>query len=374
MTPKPSTSLQKRIIVGLSGGVDSAVAAHLLLEQGYEVEALFMKNWEEDDRAGYCAAASDLADARIVAERLGIRLHTVNFATEYWDRVFAEFLREYQAMRTPNPDALCNREIKFAAFLDHALGLGADAIATGHYARVEHDDAGSHLLLCQDGEKDQTYFLHLLDQAQLASSLFPLHDLTKAEVRAIAREIGLANAEKKDSTGICFIGERRFRDFLAQYLPREPGPIETPEGVTLGEHQGLSYYTIGQRQGLGIGGIASGREAPWYVAVKDAERNALILVQHSDHPLLMSWGLSGLRPHWIAGFPPAQLPFDCQARLRHRQPLQDCEVLSTEDGGCQVRFRELQRAVTPGQSIVFYRDGECLGGAVIDLGWVAASQ
>lgn len=373
MISTPSTRMQKRIMVGLSGGVDSAVAAHRLLAQGYEVEALFMKNWEEDDRAGYCVAAQDLADARAVAARLGIRLHTVNFATEYWDRVFAEFLREYQAMRTPNPDVLCNREIKFAAFLDHALWLGADAIATGHYARVTHDDRGSHLSLCQDGEKDQTYFLHLLDQAQLARSLFPLHDLTKPQVRAIAREIGLANAGKKDSTGICFIGERRFRDFLAQYLPRVPGPIETPEGVTLGEHQGLAYYTIGQRQGLGVGGVSSGREAPWYVAAKEAGRNALILVQDSHHPRLMSRGLSGLRPHWIAGCAP-DLPLRCQARLRHRQPLQECEVLSADDLGCQVRFLEPQRAVTPGQSIVFYRDGECLGGAVIDQGWSASSQ
>jgi tRNA-specific 2-thiouridylase len=369
MIHKPASSAQTRIIVGLSGGVDSAVAAHRLLEQGYAVEALFMKNWEEDDRAGYCAAARDLADARMVAERLGIRLHTVNFATEYWDRVFAEFLSEYRAMRTPNPDVLCNREIKFAAFLEHALGLGADAIATGHYARVSHDTRGSHLCLCADGEKDQTYFLHLLDQRQLARSLFPLHDLTKPQVRAIARKIGLANAEKKDSTGICFIGERRFREFLVQYLPpAEPGPIETPEGIPLGEHQGLAYYTIGQRQGLGIGGIASGREAPWYVAVKDAERNTLVLVQDSYHPLLMSSGLNGRSPHWIAGITP-HMPFCCQARLRHRQPLQDCEVLTADDSSCRVRFTAPQRAVTPGQSIVFYHDDECLGGAVINRGW-----
>ena len=373
MAPDSSAGSRKRVMVGLSGGVDSAVAAHRLLEQGHEVEALFMKNWEEDDRDGYCAAAQDLADARTVAARLGIRLHTVNFATEYWDRVFAEFLSEYRAMRTPNPDVLCNREIKFAAFLDHALGLGADAIATGHYARIARDDRGSHLALCRDGEKDQTYFLHLLDQAQLARSLFPLHDLNKSEVRAIARAIGLANADKKDSTGICFIGERRFRDFLARYLPREPGPIETPEGVTLGEHQGLAYYTIGQRQGLGVGGVASGREAPWYVAAKDAERNRLILVQDSHHPRLMSGGLSGLPPHWIAGHAP-DLPLRCQSRLRHRQPLQACEVLNADGLGCQVRFLEPQRAVTPGQSIVFYRDGECLGGAVIDQGWSASGQ
>ena len=362
----------RRVIVGLSGGVDSAVAAHRLLEQGYQVEALFMKNWEEDDRAGYCAAAEDLADARSVAERLGIRLHTVNFATEYWDRVFAYFLSEYEAMRTPNPDVLCNKEIKFDAFLDFAIGLGADAIATGHYASVRHDADGHHLCLCADEEKDQTYFLHLLNQRQLARVLFPLSDLTKPEVRAIARGLGLSNAAKKDSTGICFIGERRFRDFLAQYLPRTPGPIETPDGARLGEHQGLAYYTIGQRQGLGVGGVSRGREAPWYVAVKDVARNALIAVQDAHHPLLMSQGLDALRPHWIGGMAPGHS--HCFARLRHRQALQPCEILRTDDTACRVRFLEPQRAVTPGQSIVFYKDGECLGGAVIDRGWNDALQ
>ncbi len=370
-TFNPSTTPPARVIVGLSGGVDSAVAAHLLLEQGYAVEALFMKNWEEDDRAGYCAAAEDLGDAQAVAERLGIRLHTVNFATEYWDRVFAEFLSEYQALRTPNPDVLCNREIKFTAFLDHALSLGADAIATGHYARIMQDAEGYHLRLCADTEKDQTYFLHLLDQAQLARAIFPLHDLTKPEVRAIATRLGLRNAAKKDSTGICFIGERRFREFLATYLPPTPGSIETPDGMRLGEHQGLAYYTIGQRQGLGIGGIANARESAWYVAAKDQARNALILVQDSQHPLLMSDGLDGLCPHWIAGRAPAQFPFQCQARLRHRQLLQDCEIFSIGDVGCRVSFRLQQRAVTPGQSMVFYHDGECLGGAVIERGWNA---
>ncbi len=371
MNPEPSFASPKRIIVGLSGGVDSAVAAHRLLEQGHAVEALFMKNWEEDDRAGYCAAAEDLADAKAVAERLGIRLHTVNFATEYWDHVFETFLSEYRALRTPNPDVLCNKEIKFAAFLDHALGLGADGIATGHYARIEHDDRGYHLCRCADEDKDQTYFLHLLNQSQLARAVFPLHDLTKPQVRAIARELGLSNAAKKDSTGICFIGERRFRDFLAQYLPRESGPIETPDGVQLGEHQGLAYYTLGQRQGLGVGGVAGGRELPWYVAAKDTARNTLILVQDSQHPLLMSPGLDTLTPHWIAGQAPGATPFRCQCRLRHRQPLQDCEILSADPSGCRVRFSEPQRAVTPGQSIVFYHGDECLGGAVIERGWRA---
>jgi tRNA-specific 2-thiouridylase len=369
MNSETSIQSQPRVIVGLSGGVDSAVAAHCLLEQGHAVEGLFMKNWEEDDAEGYCAAAEDLADARAVSERLGIRLHTVNFATEYWDRVFADFLAEYEALRTPNPDVLCNKEIKFAAFLEHALGLGAKAIATGHYARVTRDAQGYHLHCCADASKDQTYFLHLLDQEQLAHALFPLADITKTEVRALARRLGLANAEKKDSTGICFIGERRFRDFLARYLPREPGPIETPEGLRLGEHQGLAYYTLGQRQGLGVGGVAIGREAPWYVAAKVREGNRLIVVQDSQHPLLMSMELDAIKPHWISGHPPAPLPSRCLARLRHRQPLQPCELLSIDADGCRVRFAEPQRAVTPGQSIVFYRESECLGGAVIERGW-----
>ncbi|MBK1708803.1 tRNA 2-thiouridine(34) synthase MnmA [Marichromatium gracile] len=368
MTVRAARSRPERIIIGLSGGVDSAVAAHRLLEQGHQVEALFMKNWEEDDdpHGGYCAAAEDLADARAVAERLGIRLHTVNFATEYWDRVFEHFLAEYRALRTPNPDILCNREIKFAAFLEHALDLGAEAIATGHYARVEHGASGHRLCLCADANKDQTYFLHLLDQHQLAHTRFPLHDLSKPEVRAIARRLGLANAAKKDSTGICFIGERRFGEFLARYVDRTPGPIETPEGQVLGEHHGLAYYTIGQRQGLGIGGIAGGDEAPWFVAAKDQEHNRLIVVQGKHHPLLMAGSLHAQPPHWIAGEPPAAAPFDCLARLRHRQPLQRCTVETLGPEGCRVRFAAPQRAVTPGQSIVFYQGEACLGGAVVE--------
>ena len=357
--------LQQRVVVGLSGGVDSAVAAHLLLQQGFLVEALFMKNWEEDDDTGYCAAAADLADARSVAERLGIRLHAVNFATEYWDHVFEQFLAEYRALRTPNPDVLCNREIKFRAFLDHAVGLGADWIATGHYARVTRDAASNQLRLCADADKDQTYFLHLLDQAQLARTLFPLSDLTKADVRGIARTLGLTNAEKKDSTGICFIGERRFGDFLARWLPSEPGPIETPEGQTLGEHRGLAWHTIGQRQGLGIGGVRDAGEAPWFVAAKDAARNALIVVQGKHHPLLYADALRGEQLHWIGGQPPAPAPFDCLCRLRHRQPLQTCTLVEYDSGQCQVHFAESQRAVTPGQSAVFYLGDECLGGCIV---------
>ncbi len=354
-----------RVVVGLSGGVDSAVAAHWLIEHGYLVEALFMKNWEEDDAPGYCAAAQDLSDAADVAERLGIPLHTANFAAEYWDRVFERFLAEYRALRTPNPDVLCNREIKFQVFLDHALERGADWIATGHYARVTRDAGGARLRLSADAAKDQTYFLHLLDQRQLSRVLFPLEDLTKVEVRAIARRLGLKSADKPDSTGICFIGERRFRDFLARYVPPEPGPIETPDGRCLGEHEGLAYYTIGQRQGLGIGGIQGGREEPWFVAAKDAAHNTLVVVQGTHHPLLMSSRLDAEAPHWIAGVAPGPTPFACRARLRHRQPLQHCTVMDCADGRCRIDFGEPQRAITPGQSIVLYRGEECLGGATI---------
>ncbi|MBK5967711.1 MULTISPECIES: tRNA 2-thiouridine(34) synthase MnmA [Thiorhodovibrio] len=359
----------ERVLIGLSGGVDSAVAAHVLIEQGYRVEALFMKNWEEDDAPGYCAAAEDLADAQAVAERLGIPLRTVNFATEYWDRVFAHFLAEYRALRTPNPDILCNSEIKFRAFLDFALTLGADWIATGHYAQIIHASNRSTLHLAKDTNKDQTYFLHRLDQQQLARALFPLSDLSKPEVRALAQDLGLANAQKKDSTGICFIGERRFADFLARYLPREPGPIETPEGQVLGEHQGLAYYTIGQRQGLGIGGQRDAGEAPWFVAAKAPDRNALIVVQGGDHPLLFAQSLSGEQLHWIAGTAPAPPPFDCLCRLRHRQPLQACTLVEYDSDSdrnqCHVRFAIPQRAITPGQSAVFYHGDQCLGGCVI---------
>ncbi len=364
-----------RVIVGLSGGVDSAVAAHLLLEQGYAVEGLFMKNWEEDDEPGYCAVAADLADAQAAAETLGIRLRTVNFAAEYWDRVFETFLAEYRALRTPNPDVLCNSEIKFRAFLDHGLDLGANWIATGHYARVGHGPGRSRLRLARDAGKDQTYFLHRLSQAQLNRSLFPLADLTKAAVRDIARGLGLANAEKKDSTGICFIGERRFGEFLARWLPEDPGPIETPAGQLLGEHRGLAWYTIGQRSGLGIGGVHGAGEAPWFVAAKDAARNTLIVVQGAEHPRLYTDGLRGEQLHWIAGTPPvtqAQLPFHCLYRLRHRQALQRCTLLEYDNAGCRLRFAQPQRAVAPGQSLVLYHGDECLGGTLIETPGSAA--
>lgn len=357
--------MKPRVIVGMSGGVDSSVAALRLLEAGYRVEGLFMKNWEDDDEAGYCAAAQDLEDARAVAQLLEIPLHKVNFAREYWDRVFRYFLAEYRAGRTPNPDVMCNKEIKFKAFLDYALSLGADLIATGHYARIARRDGAQALLKGVDSNKDQSYFLYALGQRALSHSLFPLGGLTKTEVRAQAARAGLPNHAKKDSTGICFIGERRFRDFLARYLPAQPGEIVTPQGEVIGRHQGLMYYTLGQRHGLGIGGRREAAEAPWFVADKDLARNRLVVVQGHDHPLLLHRALLARQAHWIAGRPPP-LPLTCQAKIRYRQAAQDCTVGPAAGGALSVVFARPQRAITPGQSIVFY-DGECcLGGAVIE--------
>lgn len=353
-----------RVIVGMSGGVDSSVAAWRLLEQGYHVEGLFMKNWNEDDGTEYCTAREDLLDAMQVAGVLGIELHTVNFAAEYWDRVFEHFLAEYRAGRTPNPDILCNREIKFRAFLDHALALGADAIATGHYARIDHHGRAT-LRRAVDGNKDQTYFLHAVGHERFARTLFPLGDLHKPEVRAIAARQGFANHKKKDSTGICFIGERRFRDFLQQYLPAQPGAIEDEHGRVIGEHAGLMYYTLGQRQGLGIGGRRDADESPWYAAHKDLARNVLVAVQGHDHPLLMSRTLDSAVVDWVAGEPPP-LPCRLTARTRYRQPDQPCTVTALDGGRVRVTFDTPQRAVTPGQSVVFYQDDICLGGAVIE--------
>jgi tRNA-specific 2-thiouridylase len=355
-----------KVIVGLSGGVDSSVAALLLQQQGYQVEGLFMKNWEEDDDEDYCSAAVDLADAQAVADQLKIPLHTINFSGEYWDRVFAYFLAEYEAGRTPNPDVLCNREIKFKAFLEFATDqLNATAIATGHYASVARDGEAFRLVRALDEGKDQTYFLYMLGQQALSNSLFPLGGLTKAEVRVIAEKAGFPNHKKKDSTGICFIGERKFREFLQRFLPAKPGTIEDPQGNLLGKHQGLMYYTLGQRQGLGIGGRKDAAEAPWFVAAKNLDRNVLIAVQGHQHPLMMSQKLVCGQLHWVSGSPPAA-PFRSMARIRHRQPLEPCLVQSMKNGHCEVIFDSPQRAATPGQSLVLYDDQACLGGGIIE--------
>ncbi|MDJ0805801.1 MAG: tRNA 2-thiouridine(34) synthase MnmA [Gammaproteobacteria bacterium] len=355
---------EQRIIVGMSGGVDSSVAALLLKEQGYQVEGLFMKNWEEDDKDDYCSAAQDLQDAQCVCEHLKIPLHSVNFATEYWDRVFAYFLHEYRSGRTPNPDVICNKEIKFKAFLEYALeALGAERIATGHYARVI-DLAGDYRLQrAMDENKDQTYFLYLLNQQQLSRSLFPIGHLHKRQVRQLAESAGFANHRKKDSTGICFIGERKFRDFLSRYLPANPGIIEDTQGLEIGYHQGLMYYTLGQRQGLGIGGRKDSPEAPWFVVRKDLERNVLVAAQGHEHPLLMSRELLIEQLHWISDSHPP-LPARFLARVRHRQPLQPCEI-RPQDADYRITFETPQRAATPGQSVVFYDSLDCLGGGII---------
>ncbi|ANB17669.1 tRNA 2-thiouridine(34) synthase MnmA [Dokdonella koreensis] len=352
------------VIVGVSGGVDSSVAAALLQSAGHAVAGLFMKNWEEDDRDGPCRAEADRKDAVALCARLGIPFHARNFASEYWDQVFAHFLAEYGAGRTPNPDVLCNREIKFKTFLDHARALGAERIATGHYARIGHANGRWQLLRGRDADKDQSYFLHALGQEQLAATLFPVGELTKPQVRQIARDLGLATHDKKDSTGICFIGERDFRAFLARYLPAQPGPIHTPDGRLIGEHAGAMYYTLGQRGGLGIGGQRGAGGEPWYVVGKDVAANIVYAVQGNANAWLLSHRLAAGEVHWIAGSPPAGR-FDCAAKTRYRQPDQACHVELTGDG-CIVRFDQPQRAVTPGQSVVFYDGEACLGGAVIE--------
>jgi tRNA-specific 2-thiouridylase len=354
-----------KIVVGLSGGVDSAVAALLLKRAGHDVVGLFMKNWEDDDDAEHCSTREDLIDAASAAERIGIDIEAVNFAAEYKERVFASFLAEYRAGRTPNPDVLCNAEIKFKAFLDHALLLGAERIATGHYARVEERDGEHVLLKGLDPGKDQSYFLHRLTQAQLARTLFPVGHLHKSEVRRIARDAGLPNHAKRDSTGICFIGERPFREFLSRYLPRDPGPMVSAEGETLGEHLGLMYYTIGQRQGLGIGGRRDGGGEPWYVAGKDLGKNTLTVVQGHDHPLLRKRSLRAADASWISGRAPGAKLDDLGAKTRYRQADSACLMKAEDDRAFELDFAEPQWAVTPGQSAVVYRGEVCLGGGVI---------
>lgn len=353
--------MKAKVIIGMSGGVDSSVAAWLLREQGYEVEGLFMKNWEQDDSDGYCAAADDLADAQAVCNKLRIPLHTVNFAQEYWDRVFSYFLQEYEKGRTPNPDVLCNKEIKFNAFLNHAMTLGADYIATGHYAKARNGE----LLKAKDREKDQTYFLHAVDPAALAKTLFPIGDYQKPQIREFAKELGLITHDKKDSTGICFIGEKRFKSFLKEFILAKPGEIRSSTGDYLGQHDGLMYYTYGQRQGLGIGGRQESSDDPWYVVDKDIENNVLVVAQGNQHPMLYSQGLVCGPIHWLVD-QRDNLPLTCFAKTRYRQPEQACVVSPESKGQHYVMFSNFQRAVTPGQYIVFYDKNLCLGGATIE--------
>ena len=358
-----------KVIVGMSGGVDSSVAALLLIQQGYQVEGLFMKNWDEDDGSEYCTAELDLADAEQVCDRLNIPLHTANFASDYWDNVFEHFLSEYRAGRTPNPDILCNREIKFKVFLDYAQILGADFIATGHYARVSNSQNKSCLLKGLDRNKDQSYFLHAVEREAFQKTLFPLGELKKIAVRNIARDNGFVTSNKKDSTGICFIGERRFKDFLENYIPAQPGLMITPEGVEMGEHHGLMFYTIGQRQGLGIGGVQGGSDEPWYALQKDLKRNILVVGQGSQHPLLFTDHLEVSEINWVSDQTFNDKPIQFMAKTRYRQADQSCTLTCMENRRGVVKFAAPQRAVTPGQSIVFYQDDHCLGGGVIDRTW-----
>jgi len=359
-----TNTVKNKIIVGMSGGVDSSVAALLLKQQGYDVHGVFMQNWEAEQDDPYCTASVDLTDAKTVCDKLNIPLTTVNFAKKYWDNVFTHFLNEYAAGRTPNPDILCNKEIKFKAFLNYALDQGADYIATGHYARIQQIDNTYQLVKGIDPQKDQTYFLYTLQQQQLAKSLFPIGELEKKVVRQIANDAGFINHAKKDSTGICFIGERRFKQFLQEYLLAKPGNIEDINGNILGQHDGLMFHTLGQRQGLGIGGQKHAKDAPWYVVKKDIDRNVLIAAQDGDHPLLLSNKLVCNNMDWVAGLPPSNT-YKCAAKIRYRQQQQTCTITKISDDEFEVFFDSPQRAIAPGQSVVFYDHDICLGGGVI---------
>ncbi len=355
----------KRVIIGLSGGVDSSVSALLLQEQGYSVQGLFMKNWNDDDEGDFCDSERDFIDVKKICQQLDLPLYPRNFVKQYWENVFTYFLEEYRAGRTPNPDVMCNKEIKFKLFLQNAMDLGADYIATGHYAGIEERDGYFRLMKAHDKNKDQTYFLYTLGQEALSKTIFPLYKIDKPEVRRIAEEHSFVNAKKKDSTGICFIGERNFREFLSRYLPAQNGKMRTPEGEHMGDHQGLMYYTLGQRQGLGIGGSRSGNDEPWFVIGKDLLSNTLIVAQGHDHPWLFSTKLQASQLHWTTGHAP-ELPYHCKAKTRYRQEDQACTITSITNGVANVEFEHPQRAVTPGQSVVFYQGEECLGGGIID--------
>ena len=362
----PNMNTSPKVVVGMSGGVDSSVSAYLLQQQGYQVVGLFMKNWEEDDTDEYCSAAVDLADAQAVCDKLNIKLYTINFAAEYWDNVFEHFLSEYKAGRTPNPDILCNKEIKFKAFLEYAAqDLGADYIATGHYVRKRTTGDKVELLRGVDNNKDQSYFLYTLSEDQVRQSLFPIGELEKPQVRKIAEQLGLATASKKDSTGICFIGERKFSDFLARYLPAQAGAIRTVDGQIIGKHQGLMYHTLGQRKGLGIGGLKQADDTPWYVVDKDIKNNELIVAQGHDHPALFSDGLIAQQLHWVDRKAVTK-PFTCTVKTRYRQQDIQCQVNPISEDKIEVIFANPVAAVTPGQSAVFYQDEVCLGGGIIE--------
>ncbi|SCZ02243.1 tRNA 2-thiouridine(34) synthase MnmA [Alkaliphilus peptidifermentans] len=357
------TKEETRVVIGMSGGVDSSVAALLLKQEGYDVIGIFMKNWDETDEFGYCTSAEDYEDVRRVCQQIGIPYYSVNFEKEYWNKVFTYFLEEYKRGRTPNPDVMCNKEIKFKAFLEHALKLGADYLATGHYARVDFIDGEYKLLRGIDDNKDQTYFLNALNQYQLSKAMFPIGNLPKSRVREIALENDLATAKKKDSTGICFIGERNFKEFLSNYLPAQPGEMRSLAGEAKGKHDGLMYYTIGQRKGLGIGGAGTGE--PWFVAGKDLKNNILYVVQGEDHPALYSEGLLAADVNWISGKAPEQ-PIKCTAKFRYRQKDKEVTVFTTSDSNVKVVFDNPQSSVTPGQAVVFYDGDICLGGGTID--------